>query len=203
MTAAIQGFGNVGTWAARDFVALGGTGVAIADIAGTFVNAAGIDVEAAAAHVAEHRSLEGFPGGDHQPGNAVLFTECDVLIPAALASVLTKDNAADVRARIIVEGANGPTTPEADAIFAQRGIHVIPDVYANAGGVTVSYFEWSQNMQHFYWELERVNAELRKVMQRGFQTLVEARRKHDVSFRKAAFIAGVGRVWDTTTTRGL
>ncbi|MEO0324773.1 MAG: Glu/Leu/Phe/Val dehydrogenase dimerization domain-containing protein [Myxococcota bacterium] len=203
MTAAIQGFGNVGTWAARDFVTLGGKVVAIADIAGTFVNPEGIDVEAAAAHVQRHRSLVGFTGGEHRPGDAVLFADCDVLIPAALASVLTKDNAGDVRARIIVEGANGPTTPEADAIFAQRGIQVIPDVYANAGGVTVSYFEWSQNQQHFYWELERVNAELRKVMQRGFETLVETRRKHDVSFREAAFIAGVGRVWDTTLTRGL
>ncbi|MBO6937930.1 MAG: glutamate dehydrogenase [Deltaproteobacteria bacterium] len=198
----VQGFGNVGTWAARDAVALGAKIVGIADISGGYVNPEGIDVEAAIQHVATNGTLEGY-AAEKVSGEAILVHDCDILIPAALGGVLTKDNAADVKAKVIVEGANGPTTPEADEIFAKNGVHVIPDIYANCGGVTVSYFEWSQNMQHFYWELERVNNELRKVMKRGYASLVEVQKKHSCTMREAAFILGVGRVKDATEMRGL
>jgi glutamate dehydrogenase (NAD(P)+) len=198
----IQGFGNVGSWAARDYVALGAKIVGIADISGGYVNPEGIDVEAAIAHLENNKTLEGF-AAEKVDGEAILVYDCDILVPAALGGVLTKDNAGDVKAKIIVEGANGPTTPEADEIFAKKGVHVVPDIYANCGGVTVSYFEWSQNMQHFYWELERVNAELRKVMQRGYKSLTEVQKKHQCTLREAAFILGVGRVKDATDMRGL
>jgi len=198
----IQGFGNVGTWAARDYVALGAKIVGIADISGGYVNPEGIDVEAAIAHLATNKTLEGF-AAEKVDGEAILVHDCDILVPAALGGVLTKDNADDVKAKIIVEGANGPTTPEADEIFAKRGVHILPDIYANCGGVTVSYFEWSQNMQHFYWDLERVNAELRRVMKRGYASLVEVQKTHQCTLREAAFILGVGRVKDATDMRGL
>jgi len=199
----VQGFGNVGTWAARDAVAGGAKVVGIADISGGYVRADGIDVEAAIAYAAEKGSLEGFTGGDKVSGKDILLTECDVLVPAALSGVIHAQNARDVQAKIIVEGANGPTTHEADTILEERGIVVIPDIYANAGGVTVSYFEWTQNMQHFYWEEERVNQELRRVMKRAFGDLRDLVRKHQVSFRTAAFVLGVGRVERATAMRGL
>lgn len=202
---AIQGFGNVGTWAARDAVAKGAKIVGIADISGAYINPEGIDIEAAITHVqsSPEKSLKGFDGAEPKPGAEVLTMDCDVLIPAALGGVLTHENARDVRAKIIVEGANGPSTPKADEIFEERGVTIIPDVYANAGGVTVSYFEWSQNMQHFYWEMERVNKELHSVMKRGFANLRETQKKHQTTLRNAAFITGVGRVWDATRLRGL
>lgn len=198
----IQGFGNVGSWAARDYVALGAKIVGIADISGGYVNPEGIDVEAAIAHLEDNKTLEGF-AAEKVDGEEILVYDCDILVPAALGGVLTKDNASDVKATIIVEGANGPTTPEADEIFAKNGVHVVPDIYANCGGVTVSYFEWSQNMQHFYWELERVNAELRKVMKRGYKSLLEVQKSHQCTLREAAFILGVGRVKEATDMRGL
>ena len=199
----IQGFGNVGSWAARDFIDHGAKVTGIADISGGYVNAEGIDIHAALAHLEKNQTLEGFQGADAVTGEEILVADCDILVPAALGGVLTKDNADDIRAKIIVEGANGPTTPEADEIFAKREVHVLPDIYANCGGVTVSYFEWSQNMQHFYWNLERVNKELHGVMQRAYTHLSETRRKHDCSFREAAFALGVGRVREATEMRGL
>ena len=204
-TVVIQGFGNVGTWAARDLVEAGAKVIGISDISGGYVNREGIDVEAAIAFVekSETRSLKGFTGGDHMDGGDFLTVDCDVLVPAALSGVLTKDNANDVRCKYILEGANGPTTTEADAIFETRGIHVIPDIYANCGGVTVSYFEWSQNMQHFYWGLDQVNRELRAVMKRGFAALHEAQKRYDCTLREAAFLVGVSRVRAATELRGL
>jgi len=199
----VQGFGNVGSWAARLMAQRGGRIVGIADITGGYVNPAGIDVEAALAHASGHRSLEGFTGADRVAGDAILATDCDVLVPAALGGVLHADNAKEVRAKIVVEGANGPTTPEADEIFRKRGIHVIPDIYANAGGVTVSYFEWAQNMQHFYWSEERVNDELHHKMKQGFATIYETTKKHDVDMRTAAYMIAIGRVRDATVLRGL
>ena len=199
----VQGFGNVGSWAARLYATLGAKVVGIADISGGYVNPEGIDVEAAIAHVKAERNLGGFDGARSIDGEALLVEDCDILVPAALGGVLNKDNAADVRAKIIVEGANGPTTPEADEIFHRRGIHVLPDIYANAGGVTVSYFEWAQNMQHFYWDEDHVNAELRRKMQRGFAALHETGKQHGCDFRTAAFIVAVQRVWEATKLRGL
>ncbi|RLB53202.1 MAG: glutamate dehydrogenase [Deltaproteobacteria bacterium] len=198
----IQGFGNVGSWAGRIYQGLGAKIVGISDITGGYVNPEGIDCEAAATHVAEHKSLEGF-AAERIDGDAILTLDCDILVPAALGGQLTKDNARDVKATIIVEGANGPTTPEADEIFIERGIHVIPDIYANAGGVTVSYFEWAQNMQHFYWEEERVNNELERVMKKAFKSIHEVATKHSCDLRTAAFVLGIGRVWEATRLRGL
>ncbi|MBX3250035.1 MAG: glutamate dehydrogenase [Myxococcales bacterium] len=199
----IQGFGNVGTWAAHDYVAKGAKVTAISDVSGGYVNDDGIDVAAAIAHVKQHRSLAGFGGAEAVAGDAVLVHDCDILVPAALSGVLTKDNAKDVRAKYIIEGANGPTDPEADAIFDQRGIEVVPDIYANCGGVTVSYFEWSQNMQHYYWSEEQVNEALQRVMKRSFASLADARKKHGCNLRMAAFVVGIGRVNDATRLRGL
>lgn len=199
----VQGFGNVGSWAARIYASLGARIVGIGDITGGYVNPEGIDVEAAVEHVRERRNLEGFGGAQHVDGDALLVHDCDILVPAALGGVLNKENANEVRAKIVVEGANGPTTPEADEILHRRGIHVLPDIYANAGGVTVSYFEWAQNMQHFYWDEERVNAELRRKMNRGFARLYETARRHACDMRTAAFIVAVERVWKATELRGL
>lgn len=200
---AIQGFGNVGTWAAHDFVAKGATIVGISDISGDYIRPEGIAISTAVEHLKSNRTLEGFTGADKKESGHVLTMDCDILVPAALGGVLTKDNAGDVRAKIIVEGANGPTTPEADDIFDSRGITVIPDIYANCGGVTVSYFEWSQNMQHFYWDESRVNEELHKVMKKGFASLKDTANRYSVNLRGAAFILGLGRVNEATQLRGL
>ena len=202
-TVCIQGFGNVGSWAAHDFVAKGARVIGISDISGAYIDDRGIDIAAAMQHVATHRSLKGFEGGDAVPGAALLAKECDILVPAALSGVLTKDNAGEVAARYIVEGANGPTEPEADRIFEEKGITVVPDIYANCGGVTVSYFEWSQNMQHFYWPEERVNQELRRVMARGYANLRATANKHRCNLRTAAFVLGLERVHAATKLRGL
>lgn len=199
----VQGFGNVGTWAARDYVEKGAKVVGIADISGGYLNPEGIDITAAVRHTAEHRTLEGFAGAEHVDGEALLVADCDILVPAALSGVLTKDNAGDVRAKYIVEGANGPTTPEADAIFLKKGVTVLPDIYANAGGVTVSYFEWVQNMQHFYWEQDRVTEELRRKMKKGFANLSAMAKAHETDLRTAAFVLGVGRVQRATALRGI
>jgi len=200
----IQGFGNVGSWAGMLFQDLGAKIVGISDISGGYVNPDGIDCHAASAHVAksEKRSLEGF-GAERIDGAAILTYDCDILVPAALGGQLTEENAKDVKAKIIVEGANGPTTPKADEIFIERGVHVIPDIYANAGGVTVSYFEWAQNMQHFYWEESRVNDELERIMKKAFASLYGISQKHKCDLRTAAFVLGVGRVWEATRLRGL
>ena len=203
-TVVIQGFGNVGSWAARDFVAKGAKVVGIADISGGYVNREGIDVAAAIRHVSEApHTLKGFPGADAIDGEKLLLEECDILVPAALGGVLTADNAGDVRCKLIVEGANGPTTPEADAIFEKRGIEVLPDIFANAGGVTVSYFEWTQNMQHFYWEADRVSEELRRMMRRAYASVSDVRQQHRCSMRSAAFVLGVQRVHEATLLRGV
>ena len=190
-TVVIQGFGNVGTWAAHDYVAKGAKVIGISDISGGYVREEGIDVADAIAYAKENRGLEGWEGAEKIDGAKILTMECDILVPAALGGVLTKENAGDVKARYIVEGANGPTDPEAQDIFDEKGIHVVPDIYANCGGVTVSYFEWSQNMQHFYWDEERVNQELRKVMKKAFADLMAIRRKHECNLRTAAFVLGV------------
>jgi glutamate dehydrogenase (NAD(P)+) len=199
----IQGFGNVGSWAARLFAAEGAKIIGIADVSGGYVNKDGIDVAGAMAHTSTHRTLEGWTGGSKVTGEALLTTECDILIPAALGGVLTKDVAKEVKAKIIVEGANGPTTPEADEILESKGALVIPDIYANAGGVTVSYFEWAQNMQNFYWQEDRVNDELKGVMKRNFDKLWEISKSRNIPMRMAAYVLGVGRVAQATTMRGV
>jgi glutamate dehydrogenase (NAD(P)+) len=199
----VQGFGNVGSWAARLFAEQGATIVGIADVSGGYLNKGGIDVASALAHVKLNRTLEGWTGADKVSGESLLVADCEILIPAALGGVLTKEIAREVKAKIVVEGANGPTTPEADEIFASKDVLVIPDIYANAGGVTVSYFEWAQNMQHFYWQEERVNEELRGVMKRSFDTLWEISTTKKIPMRMAAYVMGVGRVHQATQLRGV
>jgi glutamate dehydrogenase (NAD(P)+) len=199
---AIQGFGNVGSWAARLIAEQGGRIVAASDAHGAVRNREGLDVTALMAHVAKHRSVAGFAGGDAFPGDTILVEECDVLVPAALGGVLTASIAPEVRAKYVLEGANHPTDPDADAILKKRGVTVLPDIYANAGGVTVSYFEWVQNLQQFYWDEERVSAELRRIMRSAFADLQTTAKKHGCSYRTAAFALAVERVARATQLRG-
>ena len=202
-TVAIQGFGNVGTFTAAYLQKAGGKVVAISDVSGAILNKDGIDITAALAWVADKKSLAGFPGGEPISNEALLALDVDVLIPAALGGVLTEDNAKDVRARFIVEAANGPTTPEADAIFNKNEVIVLPDILANAGGVTVSYFEWVQNQQYFRWDLGRVREELERTMTRGFDKVWSTAQEKKVSLRVAAYLVGIGRVARATTLGGI
>jgi glutamate dehydrogenase (NAD(P)+) len=191
---AIQGFGNVGSHAARIAAAAGAKIVAVGDHGGGVANAEGLDIDALAVHVSQHRTVAGFPGGDAFESRDVLTWDCDVLIPAALEGVLNRDNAKDVRAKLIVEGANGPTTPEADEILRKRGTTIVPDILANAGGVTVSYFEWAQNVQQFRWDLERVDKELDKTMVRAYRAVADTAVQRKLDLRTAAFLLAVQRV---------
>ena len=194
VTVAIQGFGNVGSHAARLIAEQGGKIVAVADHLGAVENKEGLDVPALVAWAAEHGTVNGFAGGAPFNGPDVITWPADVLIPAALEDAITEANAPDVRATLIVEGANGPTTPKADEILLDRGIVTVPDILANAGGVTVSYFEWAQNIQQFRWELDRVNGELEKMMVRAYSAVREVANEKSVDLRTAAFVLGVRRV---------
>ena len=202
-TYAIQGFGNVGSWIARLLHAEGGKVVAVSDVAGAVRNPAGLDIPALVEHVAAHKTVAGFAGGDDFPAAALLGEACDVLIPAALGGVLTRATAGDVRARYVLEGANHPTDPEADEVFARKKILVLPDIYANAGGVTVSYLEWVQNGQQFYWDEARVNEVLRATMRAAYADLKATAQRFGCDLRTAAFALGVSRVARATALRGL
>lgn len=199
----IQGFGNVGSHAARLIAAAGGTVVAVSDVHGGLYQPDGLDIPALLNHVALHRSLKGFAGAAAVTNEELLLLPCDVLIPAALGQVLHQDNANEVRASLIVEAANSPTTPQADEIFARRGIMVVPDILANAGGVTVSYFEWTQNIQQFSWDFEKVNIELERIMLRAFQTVYKVATEKKLTMRTAAFVVGIGRVGKATVLQGI
>lgn len=203
LTIAIQGFGNVGSWTARFLHEKGAKIVAIADASGAIYKRTGIDINALTAHTQSHGSIIGFPDADRMTPSDLFSTECDVLIPAALGNVLTADNAEDIRAKFVVEGANGPTTPEADEIFARRGITLIPDIFANAGGVVVSYFEWVQNIQQFRWTEERVNSELRAVMEEAYREIKNIAKHNRCPMRTAAFQLAISRVARATALRGL
>jgi len=200
---AIQGFGNVGSYAARFIHAEGGKIVAISDLSGAIYNKEGIDIEALARYAAEIGRINDFPGAEAIPAEKVLTVQCDVLIPAALGNVLTLDNARDVQAKFVVEGANGPTSPEADEIFIERGITVLPDIFANAGGVIVSYFEWVQNVQQFRWRLDRVNAELHAMMLESYDQIKKIAKSSRCDLRTAAFQLAISRVAQATALRGL
>ena len=202
-TIAIQGFGNVGTFTAEYLHKAGGKVIAISDLSGGILNRSGIDVPAALSWVAEKKTLAGFPGGEAITNDEVLTLDVDVLIPAALGGVLTEGNAQDVRAKYIVEAANGPVTPEADAILRQRNVAILPDILANAGGVTVSYFEWVQNQQYFRWDLRRVREELELTMTRSFNKVWTTAEEKKVSLRVAAYLVGIGRVARATTLGGV
>src|SRR5271165_4313406 len=200
---AIQGFGNVGSIAAKLMGEAGCTIVAISDVTGGYYNAGGIDVPGAIAYAQEHHSLDGYRGGDRITNEAVLELPCDVLIPAALEKQLTVRNAASVHAKLIVEGANGPTTPEADEIFNRRGVVVIPDILANAGGVTVSYFEWAQDRSGYFWKESEVNERLADVLTENFARVSELAQMRGVTLRTAAYMLAINRVVQSMMVRGV
>ncbi len=200
---ALQGFGNVGSWTARFLHEAGGRVVAVSDARGGVQNAEGLDTTKLVEHAKRTKSVVGFPGTDPITNEELLVSDVDVLIPAALGGILTKENAGKIKARFIVEAANAPITPEADETFATRGIPVLPDIYANAGGVTVSYFEWVQNIQQFTWEEEKINAELRRHMREAYATIAKVARDRRIPLRTAAYIVAIGRVGRATVLRGL
>jgi glutamate dehydrogenase (NAD(P)+) len=202
-TVAVQGFGNVGSVTADLLRKEGCRIVAIGDRAGAVYDAHGIDVEQAIAHVKQHKSLDGFEGGDRLTNEELLTMDVDVLVPAALENVITRKNAANIRARIICEGANGPTTAAADAILEEKGIFVIPDILANAGGVTVSYFEWVQDRGGYFWTEEVVNQRLGQIMERSFEAVLELSKRHKVNMRTAAYMLSISRVATVHRLRGI
>ena len=200
---AIQGFGSVGAVAARLIHDLGSKVVAVTDSRGGIANAHGLDVASAAAHKSKTGSVAGLQGTEPISNEEILEVECDVLIPAALGGVITGANASRVSAKIIAEAANGPTVPEADDILYDRGAFVIPDILANAGGVTVSYFEWVQDHGRLFWKEEDVGARLREVIAKSFRDTLNISKEHKVHMRTAAYMLGVGRVSEATKLRGL
>lgn len=202
MKFAIQGFGNVGSWAAKFFHEHGGKVVAVSDITGAIKNPNGIDIPALLKYKKSNKSLNDFQGGNAMDLNDLLVHECDVLVPCALGGVLNKENAADVKAKFIIEAANHPTDPEADEILSKKGVVILPDIYANSGGVTVSYFEWVQNIQGFMWEEEKVNHELKRYMMSAFKDIKAMCQTHNCNLRMGAFTLGVNRVAQATMLRG-
>ena len=203
-TVAVQGFGNVGSVAADLLAKEGCRVVAISDKSGGIYNKAGIDVPGAIEHVKKHRSLAGFAGGGDAVTNEELLTlDVDVLVPAALENVITRHNAGKVRAKVICEGANGPTTAPADAILDEKGVFVIPDILANAGGVTVSYFEWVQDRQAYFWTEDVVNERLTEIMVRSFNDVLKLSMQHKVNMRTAAYMLAISRVATVHRLRGI
>lgn len=203
-TVALQGFGNVGSFAARFFHDAGAKIVAVSDQFGGVQNPAGLDIPALLAHARDNKAgVKGFAGGQPITNSELLAAEVDLLVPAALGGVLTAANARDVRAKFIIEAANHPTHPDADEIFNQREIIVLPDILTNAGGVTVSYFEWVQNQQHFRWDLAKVRQELDRIMVESFDKVWNMATEKHVSLRTAAYIIGLGRVGRATVLGGI
>ncbi len=203
-TCVVQGFGNVGSISAKLISQLGVKIVGISDVSGGYHNPNGIDVNEALAYVANSssRSLEGFTGGNKISNAELLELPCDVLVPAAMEDQITPENADRIKAKLIVEGANGPTTADADAILNKKGSLVVPDILANAGGVTVSYFEWVQNRLGYYWTEERVNRRADRVMKQSFDNVYAAAEKYGVNMRIAAYIVSIDKVASTLELRG-
>lgn len=202
LTFAIQGFGNVGSWVAKLIHERGGKVVAVSDITGAVKNQNGLDIPALLSHKEATGKLIDFNGGDVMSSDELLSHDCDVLIPCALGGVLNRENANHVKAKFIVEAANHPTDPEADEILLKKGVLILPDIYANAGGVTVSYFEWVQNIQGFMWDEEKVNRELKKYMTKAFGNLKKMCQSHHCNLRMGAFTLGVNRVARAAQLRG-
>ena len=202
-TVAIQGFGNVGSAVARLFAEKKAKIVAISDSRGGVHNPRGIDPLRALRYKERSGTVVGMPGASRISNDELLALKCDILIPAALENVITLHNADQIKAKIVAEAGNGPTTPHADEILSRKGVFVVPDILANAGGVTVSYFEWAQDLQGFFWQVQEVNSKLEFVMRRAFNDVHETMRKFHVYPRAAAYILAVGRVADATLVRGL
>ncbi len=200
---AVQGFGNVGSNLALILADQGATIVALSDSQGGVHSADGIDVRAALAHKQDSGSLEGLSGTETLTNEELLLVDCDVLAPCALEQVITGENADRIKATIVCEGANGPVTPDADAILDDRGVLVLPDVLANAGGVVVSYFEWVQGLQEYFWKESEVNAKLNDIITRAFAETWRTHEERSMPMRQAAYALAVGRVAEATTTRGL
>lgn len=203
LTFAIQGFGNVGSFAAKFIHEAGGKVVAISDAGGAIKNSKGIDIPALMLHTLSNGSVLGFEGAEPMKRDWLLTTECDVLIPAAVGGVLTAENAKDIKAKYIVEAANGPTEPDADEYFIKNGVRVLPDIFVNAGGVIVSYFEWVQNIQQFRWGLDRVNRELKSLMTDAYSEIKQTAKSTNCDLRTAAFQLAISRVAGATALRGL
>jgi len=199
----VQGFGNAGSVAANLMFEAGAKVIAVSDTKGGIFNAKGLDIPAVVAFKNRTGTVAGFPGAEKISDAELLAMECEVLIPAALENAITAANAGDVRARIVAEAANGPVTPEADRIFDQNCIFLIPDILCNAGGVTVSYFEWVQDENHLFWDENDVNAKLEKIMARSFNDVFEIHVSRHVNMRLAANMLGVGRVAEACRVRGL
>ena len=198
----LQGFGNVGSWTARIIAQLGCTVIGVSDASGALYAEDGIDPEALAAHVREGGKVSEFEAGEAISPDELLALECEVFIPAALGGMINAGNADAINARMVVEGANSPTTPKADDILADKGVHVVPDVMANAGGVVVSYFEWVQNLQHFRWDEREVNDKLGTIMRRAYREVSARSREEDTTLRVAAYVTGIERVVEAARTRG-
>jgi glutamate dehydrogenase (NAD(P)+) len=202
-TVAVQGFGNVGSVAAQLLQREGCLIKGISDRSGGIVNERGVDIDDAIAYVGQHKSLEGYAKGERVTNDELLTLDVDVLVPAALENVITTKNAAAIRAKVICEGANGPTTAAADTILDDKGIFVIPDILANAGGVTVSYFEWVQDRGGYFWTEDVVNDRLLQIMQRSFTDVLELSRRHRVNMRTAAYMLAISRVATVHRLRGI
>jgi glutamate dehydrogenase (NAD(P)+) len=201
-TVAIQGFGNVGSWSARFLADMGARIVAVSDVNGGVFHGDGLDVNRLVALVEAGGSVVEYEGAESITNAELLVSPVDILVPAALGDVIHRWNARNVEAKLVVEGANAPTTPAADALLMDRGITVVPDILANAGGVTVSYFEWVQNLQQFRWSAERVDRELEGIMGRAWEAVSTLARDRDTSLRTAAFMVGIQRVADAVRLRG-
>ncbi|HLE95097.1 MAG TPA: Glu/Leu/Phe/Val dehydrogenase [Acidimicrobiia bacterium] len=202
-TVAIHGFGNVGRYAAIAGHQMGARVVAVSDISGGVYNPDGLDIEALAKWVDESRFLEGYPDADHIGGDVVFSLPVDVLVPAAVQNVIRADNADSIQAKVILEGANGPTTIEADDLLRAREVLMVPDILANAGGVTVSYFEWVQDVQKYFWTENEVVARLREIMTRAFSDVHNIAQSENVDLRTAALIKGIRKVADAKLVRGI
>lgn len=200
---AVQGFGNVGSVAAQLLAREGCRVIAIGDRTGALYHEQGFDVDDAASWVRAHGTLEAYPHGDRISNEALLELDVDLLVPAALENVITSRNAERIVARVVCEGANGPTTAAADEILERNGVFVVPDILANAGGVTVSYFEWVQNRAAFYWTEDVVNERLTEIMHRAFAEVLRISTEHGVSMRTAAYMVGIGRVARAHELRGI
>jgi glutamate dehydrogenase (NAD(P)+) len=199
----VQGFGNVGSHAVQLLEEMGCIVVGVSDVQGGVHNPRGLSHTGLMTHVRQAGSLAGYEGGEAMTNEELLELECDVLIPAAIENVLTEENADAVKATVVVEAANGPTTPPADAIFKDRNLLVVPDILANSGGVTVSYFEWVQDIQSYYWDEDEVNERLRKIMERAYVDVLSLSEERKVTMREAATVLGVTRVAEAHKTRGL
>jgi glutamate dehydrogenase/leucine dehydrogenase len=202
-TAAIQGFGNAGSIAAELLHKIGMKVIAVSDSKGGILNTKGLDIPKVVAYKNKTGSVAKFPGAKAVSSNDVLELDCDVLVPAALENQITLTNAHQVKARIVAEAANGPTTPGADRILFDNGVLVIPDILANAGGVTVSYFEWVQDLQELFWDVDEVNRKLEKIMGKAFADVHDSSKNYKVDMRTGAYILAIDRVAKATESRGI